>query len=137
MIIYNEIAVAFILRIFLGILFFAQGYDKVFKIKIKGVYETFEVPMRPKNMPHFILRLSAYFTSYVELIGGLCLLLGLFKFYILYLLGFDILLVAAAMAILNPMWDMQFVFPRLVILIALLLIPAAWDALSLDYFLNR
>ena len=134
---YNEIAVALILRVFLGILFVAQGYDKVFKIKIKGVYETFEVPMRPKNIPHFLLKLSAFFTSYAELIGGLCLIVGIFKFYILYLLGFDLLLVSIAMAMLNPMWDMQFVFPRLVILIALLLIPPAWDIISLDYFLTK
>ena len=137
MINYNEAAAVFILRVFLGILFFAQGYDKVFKIKIKGVYETFEVPMRPKNIPHFLLRLSAYLTSYSELIGGVSLILGLFKYFTLYLLGFDILLVTIAMSMLNPMWDMQYVFPRLLVLIALLLIPASWDVFSIDYFLIK
>jgi uncharacterized membrane protein YphA (DoxX/SURF4 family) len=134
---YNEIAVAFILRVFLGILFFAQGYDKTFNIKIKGVYETFAIPMKPKKLPPFVLKLAAFFTSYIELIGGLCLILGIFKFYILYLLGFDLLLVSIAMAMLNPMWDMQFVFPRLVVLIALLLIPSACDVLSVDNFLTK
>jgi uncharacterized membrane protein YphA (DoxX/SURF4 family) len=137
MIIYNEIAIAFILRVFLGILFFAQGYDKVFKIKIKGVYETFEVPMRAKNIPHSLLKLAAFFTSYVELLGGVCLIAGIFKFYILYLLGFDLLIVSIAMAMLNPMWDMQHVFRRLIILIALLLLPSAWDVLSIDYLLTK
>ncbi len=133
----NEIAAVFILRVFLGILFIAQGYDKVFKITIKGVYETFEVPMRPKKIPHFLLKLSAYLTSYIELIGGICLILGLFKFFVLYMLGFDLILVSIAMSMLNPMWDMQYVFPRMVILIVLLIIPPSWDLISIDNFLLK
>ncbi|MEI6815910.1 MAG: DoxX family membrane protein [Bacteroidota bacterium] len=134
---YNEIAVAFILRVFLGSLFLLQGYDKVFKIKIKGVYETFELPMRSKNMPNFILMLAAIFTSYTELLGGLFLILGLFKSFALYFLGIDLLLVAIAFGMLNPMWDMQFVFPRLVILVTLLLIPVEWDIISIDYLIKK
>ncbi len=134
---YNEIAVAFILRVFLGSLFLLQGYDKVFKIKIKGVYETFELPMRSKNMPNFILMLAAIFTSYTELFGGLFLIFGLFKSFALYFLGIDLLLVAIAFGMLNPMWDMQFVFPRLVILVTLLLIPVEWDIISIDYLIKK
>ena len=137
MINYNEIAVAFILRVFLGSLFLLQGYDKVFKIKVKGVFQTFEEAMRSKNMPSFILMLSAIYTSYVELFGGLLLVVGLFKSFALYFLGIDLVLVALAFGILNPMWDMQFVFPRLVILIALLLIPPSWDVISFDYLLIK
>jgi uncharacterized membrane protein YphA (DoxX/SURF4 family) len=31
----------FIIRVFTGILFLFQGYDKVFKVKISGVVNTF------------------------------------------------------------------------------------------------
>lgn len=133
---YNEIAAATILRVILGILFFLQGYDKVFRVGIKSVIETFEYPMKSKNIPPFILVLSAYYTSFAELLGGLFLILGFMKNYSLYLLGIDLIMVSTALGMLKPMWDMEHVFPRLVILIALLLIPDSWDILSLDQLIK-
>lgn len=131
----NEAVLTFIIRVVLGILFFFQGYDKVFKVKMNGVVETFQYELGTIKIPKGILLLSAYFTSYAELIGGALLIIGLFKTYALYLLGIDLILVTAAFSRIKPMWDMQLLFPRLVLLCVLLYLPGNWDVLSVDYIL--
>ena len=131
---HNEIFAAFVLRVFLGILFFAQGYDKVLRVKINGVVQTFEHPFIIKHIPRWLLILSAYFTSYVELICGFMLILGFVKYYVLYLLGIDLLMVAIAFSIIEPMWDLRHVFPRMLLLLAALMVPSEWDVISIDWF---
>lgn len=125
----------FTLRTILGILFFYQGYDKLFNIKMSGVIESFKRELGTKKIPDFILIPSAWFTSFVEFCCGGLLILGLFKTYALYLLGIDIILVAGAFSIITPMWDMQLLFPRLILLAILLYLPSQWDLLSLDHAL--
>lgn len=124
-----------LVRVFLGFLFFFQGYDKIFNYKISGVIELFKKPLSEKGVPGFIQIFGAWFTSYVEFIGGLLLIFGIAKYYILYLLGLDLILASVAFGIIKPMWDLQFVFPRLVLLIFLLIVPADWDLLSFDQLL--
>ena len=136
MIYYNYIAASFIVRVFLGILFFAQGYDKVFRLKVHSVIHTFEQPMEDHKMPVWIIRWAGVYTSYVELICGFMLIIGLLKSVALYLLGIDLLLVGTAFSIIKPMWDTQFVFARLVLLITLLVLPANWDVISTDYLIG-
>ena len=131
--VHHEIAVEAITRIFLGILFFAQGFDKVFNLKVKEVIHTFEYPARLKHLPHFPLTIAAYYTSYIELVGGLLLIIGFMKYYALYFLGLDLLIVCVALSSLNAMWDMKHVFPRLTLLITLFLIPSDWGVFSIDY----
>ena len=131
---HNESIAFLVIRVILGVLFFAQGYDKIFNVKIAGVIQTFRTPMQKRNVPDFLLVGSAYYTSIVELIGGLMLIVGLFKSYVLLALGIDLIMVVAAFSIIKPMWDMQFVFPRLMLLAALLIMPVWWDVYSLDHY---
>lgn len=133
---YNETIAVFIARVILGVLFFAQGYDKVFRVKIEGVIAAFAQPVYNKRLPRFLLVFAAYYTSYVELIGGLLLILGLAKGYVMTFLGLDLILVAIAFSIIKPMWDMQYFFPRLVLLLFLMIVPFGWDQLSVDYLLK-
>lgn len=133
----NEAVLTFILRVILGILFFFQGYDRVFKVKISGVIEFFSQQLGSIKVPHFVLVLTAWFTSCAELICGALLILGLFKTYALYLLGLDLIIVSAAFSLIKPMWDMQQLFPRLILLAILLFLPAKWDVLSVDHFIWR
>jgi putative oxidoreductase len=130
---HHEIAVETFTRVLLGILFFAQGFDKVFNIGVKEVIHTFEYPMRLKHLPRSPLVIAAYYTSYAELIGGALLIIGFMKYYALYLLGIDMLIVCIAFSSLDPMWDMKFVFPRAVLLITLFLIPAEWGVIAIDH----
>jgi len=128
--------VYFILRVILGILFFFQGFDKVFNVGISGVISFFKEESKHKWIPPLILTSSAYITSFIELVGGTLLILGLYKTTTLYLLGLDLLLVTAAFSYLKPMWDMQLLFPRLMLLSALLIFPVEWDIFSLDHLLQ-
>ncbi|MEY4110696.1 MAG: hypothetical protein RLZZ46_1051 [Bacteroidota bacterium] len=129
--------VEFLTRTLLGVLFFAQGFDKVFHIGISGVARGFEQPATRYKIPVPVVNIVSALTSYVELIGGFLLLLGYMKYYALYALGVDLLLVSASFSLIRPMWDMQYVMPRLSLLIALLLYPQDWGVWSLDYFLNK
>ncbi len=133
----NESVLAFTLRVILGILFFMQAYDKVVKVKLPGVVKSFRYEFGNVKMPDFILVSAAYFSSLIELLGGLTLILGLFTKYSLYLLGIDLILVVAAFSLINPVWDMKIVFPRIIIWSILMVIPEAYNKLSLDYFLLK
>ncbi len=134
-IIHKQHVAELILRVFCGIIFLYQGYDKLFKVKIKGVTEAFQINAQKNNIPQFMLIGSAVYTSVVEFFGGLLLILGLFKGYALALLGLDLILVGIAFSMLEPVWDMRHVFPRLIMVIALLVLPHSWEILSLDYLL--
>jgi len=128
----HEITVVFIVRMFLGLLFFFQGYDAVFHVKIKYVIQAYENSFSNKGIPRFLTVCGSWFTSCVELIGGLLLILGLFEYPVLYLLGLDLIIASIAFGITSPMWNMKFVFPRLTLLIFLLIVPSSWHSWSLD-----
>lgn len=130
----KEVIAMFIARVFLGCLFFFQGLDAVFNIKVKGVIGAIEQPLLEKGVPKFFIAAGAYFTSYVELIAGFCLIVGFAKYYALYLLGLDMLVASFAFGIVKPMWDMKFVFPRLALLLFFLIAPSDWDVMSVDYY---
>jgi putative oxidoreductase len=130
-----EIALT-IARVFLGVLFFLQGYDKVFRIGLQKVAQAFETELAHANLPSFIIIPAAYFTSYTELLGGFFLIAGFAKYYALYALGIDLVMVAVAMGLINPLWKMDFVFPRLALLLFLLCMPPAAEFFSLDHWLG-
>ena len=131
--IHHEAALSFFLRVILGILFLFQGIDKVFKLGIVKVTDTFKYELGSRKIPRWLLFISAVYTSYVELVGGILLIVGLFKTYVFYLLGIDLILVTIAFSMIYPVWDMKFVWPRLLLLGILLYLPPQWDSLSLDF----
>ena len=133
----NHAALAFTVRLFLGIVFLLQGYDKVFKVKMAGVIEALSQPMSTNHIARPVVVLAAYYTSFVELLAGLFLILGLFTNFALYALGLDIVMVAFAMGLAKPMWDMHHVFPRLILIVILLAIPPHWDVYSLDFLIHN
>jgi putative oxidoreductase len=133
----NDSILYFVLRVILGILFFMQGYDKVIKVKMEGVIKSFRYEFNNVKMPNFILVLSAYFSSFVELVGGLALILGIFTKYALFLLGVDLILVTVAFSLINPVWDMKIVFPRIILWTLLMIINDTYNLISIDYFIGK
>lgn len=125
-----------IARLFLGILFFVQGYDKVFRVKVQNVYTTMLPSFNRLNMNPSLVKIMAYLTSYIEFTGGFLLILGLFTQIALIILGIDLLIVAIGLGMLTPMWDMQHAFPRLILLLVLLILPEYWNVFSLDELLK-
>ena len=83
-------------------------------------------------MPRFLIVLATWFTAYTELICGFLLIIGLFESIALFLLGLNLIVAAIGFSINTPMWDSKYVFPRLVLLLLLLIVPNTWDAWSLD-----
>lgn len=124
------------LRIFAGILFFFQGYDKLFKIKMPGVIDTFMRDAERNNIKRPLVSIVAYYTSTVEFLGGIFLVFGILTNYSLYALGLDLILVCFAFSMVEPMWDMKHVFPRFILVILLLLLPLENDKLSVDYLIK-
>ena len=133
----HQSILALTLRVILGILFFMQGYDKVIRVKMPEVINTFKFEFGKVQIPHFIIVFGAYFSSYIELICGFTLILGLFTKYSLCLIGLDLLLVTAAFSLINPVWDMKVVFPRIIIWCALMVMPNSYNTIALDYFLSK
>lgn len=129
---YHEIIAVLIARVFLGCLFFFQGYDAVFNIKVRNVVATFETNFANKGIPKFLTVAASWFTSYTELICGFFLIIGVFEYYALYLLGINLVIAAVGFGITSPMWDTRYVLPRLVLLLFLLVVPQGWNALSLN-----
>jgi uncharacterized membrane protein YphA (DoxX/SURF4 family) len=133
---YKYYALEFILRVFCGIIFMFQGYDKLFNIKIKGVVETFSFEAQQKHIPEFFLKLMAVNTSVTEFIGGMLLIFGLFKNYALCFLGMDMVVVAFAFSYMHAMWDMKFVLPRLLLVSIFFVTPNKWEFFSVDQIIR-
>lgn len=124
------------LRLFCGIIFIFQGYDKLFNVKLNKVINTFDDEAEKKHIPKPLVVFSAYYSSIVEFFGGILIIIGLFKPIVLILLGFDLIMVAFAFSIIEPMWDMKHVFPRFILVSALMIIPNDWGLFSTDYLLK-
>ena len=129
----NAIAIL-LLRTVTGILFFFQGYDKLFNVKIVNVARTFSEPLSKIHMPSFLIKPAVAIFSILELICGILLFFGLFKNMALYVLAGDLIFVAFVFSSVKPMWDMQYYFPRLLFIFILLVCPVAADIFSIDSF---
>ncbi len=127
-----EFAAVLIARIFLGIIFFFQGYDAVFNIGIKSVIQTYKESFINKGIPRFLIASASFFACYSELVGGVFLIVGIFHYFALYILALNLLIAAIGFGLNTPMWDMRFVFPRLMLILLLLIVPQSWNVWSLD-----
>ena len=59
------------LRLILGFIFLMQGFGKVFTVGVEQVYHAdFFYGRYQDLLPDFLIHATAYYTSYVELIGG-------------------------------------------------------------------
>jgi putative oxidoreductase len=127
----------FFIRVLLGIIFLMQGFGKIFTIGVGHVYELFFKNFESTFLPKWIIVSSAYYTSYIEMIGGFLLIVGLFRKYTLYLLAADLLIVSFGHGLMEPIWDLSHVMPRALLLATLFLLPIAWDKWNLDSLINK
>ena len=128
----NRAAGLFFIRTLLGLIFFMQGFGKVFTWGVTGVYQNAFGGFEETWIPLFLLKVTAYFTSYAELIGGLFLILGLFRQWFYFLFAAVLLIVSYGHGLESPIWDLHHVFFRSVLLAALFLLPMEWDRWCLD-----
>lgn len=133
----NKIVGLFIVRMLLGLIFLMQGYGKVFSWGMDNVYSGSFMVYESTFLPKFILYFAAYFTSYVELIGGFLLVIGLFRNFALYALGAVLLIVSFGHGLSTPIWDLSHVFFRAVFLTVLLLLPEEWDKWQFEKLIKK
>jgi len=125
------------LRLLLGFIFFFQGYGKVFKFGVNNVYNNFFKATYEDLLPEFLTYGTAYYTSYVELVAGFMLIIGLKKDWALYALASALVIVTFGHSLAEPIWDTSHVLVRAVFLVPLLFLPKEWDKYSLDYLFSK
>lgn len=122
-------------RVILGILFFSQAYDKVFTVGLKEFNRSVAEGLTSSKVPNAFVRISTLISSYLELLGGVLLILGLFLPIVYLLLALNLIMVTLSFSYLKPLWDLKHVFPRLVMLVFLMTVPAASDIYNLSSLL--
>lgn len=132
----SRTAAVFFLRTLLGLIFSMQGYGKVITWGITDVYICFFQSFETE-LPRILLKFTAYYTSYIELAGGVLLLIGFKTRWALYALASVLLIVSFGHGLESPIWDLQHVMYRAMLLAGVLLLPEAWDRWSLDAMLNK
>lgn len=125
-----------LLRLLIGVIFLMQGYGKIFQFGIDGVYQS-AFASYETILPTFLLKFTAYFTSYAELIGGLFLIFGLFRTYVLIALSTVLVIVSFGHGLIQSIWDLQHVVFRALLLFPLFFLPDGWDTLNIDRFIKK
>ncbi|MCH2195305.1 DoxX family membrane protein [Kordia sp.] len=133
----NKKIALLIIRLLLGFIFFFQGFGKIFKFGVDNVYNNFFAKTYDGILPDFLLQGTAYYTSYVEFLGGLLLIIGLKRDYTLYALASVLIIVTFGHGLVEPIWDLSHVMYRAILLLALLLLPKEWDAYRLDTLMKK
>lgn len=127
----------FFIRVLLGIIFFMQGYGKIFTIGAGKVYDMFFKDFENTFLPKWLIVSTAYYTSYVEMLGGFLLIIGLFRKQAMYLLAIGLLIVSFGHGLMQPIWDLSHVMPRTILLAALFLLPPEWDKWNADSLIKK
>ncbi|MBL4586003.1 MAG: DoxX family membrane protein [Flavobacteriales bacterium] len=129
----NRSIAILIIRLILGLIFLMQGFGKVFTWGVENVYNAdFFYGTYEGLLPDFVIHATAYYTSYIELIGGLLLILGLKTNYAIYALASVLVIVTFGHGLAEPIWDLSHVMYRTILLVTLLLLPNTWDRFSMD-----
>lgn len=126
----------FLLRVILGSMFFFQAYDKIFRVGLKNNYLAYENDCQKYKVPIWFMKISVVTSSYIELIGGLLLIFGLFRSLALFLLGINLIMVSIGLGYMQGLWDTRHVFPRLVLFILFCLFFSS-DTWALDYIFQN
>src|ERR1700749_4335070 len=125
------------IRTLLGIIFFMQGYGKVFTFGVRKVYDMFFKDFENTFLPKSIIIATAYYTSYVEMIAGALLIVGFFRKQAIIFLAADLLMVSFGHGLMEPIWDLSHVIPRAILLGSLFFLPAEWDKWNLDSLIKK
>ena len=132
--IYHKEAAIFLARVFLGFLFLFQAYDAMFNIRMKEVTSTYHSTYSRFGFPKILSALAAWYTSLSALIGGILLITGIFEYLGMYLLASNLLIAAIGFGLKEGLWDMRYVYPRLMLLLIIMIVPPGWDVWKLSYF---
>lgn len=124
----NKVDSVFTVRMILGLIFLMQGCGKVFTWGMENVINAPFFNGTFKDMlPAYLINITAYYTSYIELIGGFLFVIGFKTNYALYALASVLIIVTFGHGLAEPIWDLSHVMPRTILLVTLLILPKEWD----------
>jgi uncharacterized membrane protein YphA (DoxX/SURF4 family) len=124
------------LRVLLGVIFFFQGYAKIFWYKVGGIYESAFKPLEAK-LPTWLLWGTAYATSIIELVCGLMVILGFWRNRALFALAGVVIVASIGHGIESGIFDLQHIFPRAMLIALLLILPDEWDEWDVKHFWRK
>ena len=133
----NQQIAVLTIRLLLGVIFFFQGFGKVFKFGLANVYNNFFLKSYGDIFPDFLLLITSYYTPIAELVAGFLMIIGFKRDYALYVLASVLIIVSIGHGIKGPIWDLSHVMYRAILLVALLLLPKNLDIFSLDFLLKK
>lgn len=134
----NKAVSALTVRLILGLIFLMQGFGKIFSLGMEKVINADFFHGTFKDLlPDFIIYATAYYTSYIELIGGFLLVLGFRTNYALYALASVLVIVTFGHGLAEPIWDLSHVMYRTILLVTLLILPKEWDTFSIDSMIKK
>ncbi|MDQ2869391.1 MAG: DoxX family membrane protein [Acidobacteriota bacterium] len=124
----------FFAREVLGLIFFMAGVWKVFQLTPAGhAHRYFVDPYAGTFLPSWALWAAGVTVPVVELLGGALLVLGWRTRDACVALGLVLVLVTFGHLVKEPLYPFhEHVFPRLALLLFLLVTPSRWDLVSLD-----
>jgi len=125
-------------RLVLGLIFFMAGFWKVFQLGPLEHARKYFLPFADTFLPVWSLWLVGVTIPFVELLGGVLVLLGLRVREALISLGGVLVIVTFGHLLHEPLFNFSgHVIPRLALLLFLLWCPREVDWLSLDYLFAR
>lgn len=122
------------LRVLLGLMFFLQGYAKIFWWKVGQAYEPAFKNLASK-FPSQLVWAVGYTTSLLELIGGAMVILGIWRNRWLFVMAGIITTAAIGHSIETGVYDLAHVFPKAMIIALLLILPDEWDEFDVKHFI--
>lgn len=133
----HRTAGVFFIRVLLGIIFFMQGLGKLTQWGMENLYNSAFKPFEETFLPTFLIRFVAYYTTFVELIAGFLLIIGLGRKYAMIALASVLLIVSFGHGLQSPVWDLSHVLFRVSLLLPLMLLPQEWDQWHVDRLLKH
>ena len=124
----------FFCRVMLGTIFLMAGWYKCFGMTPLGHAEHyFTGPYADTWIPYILLLLIGVTIPVVELVAGALLIFGWRTRDALVAIGFILLVVTYGHLLKDPLFSITgHIFPRVVLMLATLLLPSQDDVLSLD-----
>ena len=130
---------AFIARWMLGLIFLMAGWFKVFEMgAVQHAQTLFVEGYQDSWIPEWLLWATGFVIPFIELLAGALLLVGWRVREVLVVLGGLLLLVTYGHLLKEPFYDITtHIFPRVVFLLVLFVLPREADRWTLDAFLLR
>ncbi|MBI4161030.1 MAG: DoxX family membrane protein [Acidobacteria bacterium] len=127
----------FFCRFIVGLQFFMAGWHKCFRMTPLGHAETyFTGPYADTWIPNWLLLGAGVAIPVVELLAGLLLIAGWRTRDALVALGFVLIVVTYGHLLKEPLFSITgHIFPRGILVLLALLLPAAEDRIALDHWI--